>query len=272
MDNKKTERSYIENFFERLLLNISIRLNEFLTYYKAFFKPPVNGKNNFIIFSSNRTGSTLLNMLLKSHSEIDCQGEIFLKFKESAFKKVLFPYLYIRGIKSENHNTFGFVLKTQHIDVVFSDKHKDLVSNLYHKGWKIIYLKRLNIFRQAVSHLIAMTNKQWHDFPEKPIKREKVYIDCKKLLPIINWFEKLAEIEEEILNNFKYKLVFYENSLLEENNHQKTCEDIFDFLGISAELVTTEIKKISTGSLEDQIINYEEVVNFFSKTKYSEFL
>lgn len=257
---------------EKIKDNFLIRSNELGIYFKALLNKRIEPKNNFIIFSSNRTGSTLLLMLLKSHPEIDCKGEIFHEFTKLKYKKVAFPHHFIDGNKPNSAKVFGFSLKTQHINIVLSKKYKNIISDLNKKGWKIIYLKRLNIFRQAVSHLIATINHQWHYFPRKPINKKKVNIDCNKLLETIIWFEKLACLEKKILTEINHIKIIYEKDLLEEKNHQKTCDNISQFLGITPNKVSTDIRKISSGKLCDQILNYEEVMTFFINTKYSEYI
>ncbi len=251
---------------------ISIRFDEFYSYLRSPFNPSIKNSNNFVIFSSNRTGSTLLSSLLKSHPLISSNGEIFLKFRIVNFQKVLFPKLYIKGLKTGKNKSFCFELKTQHIKSVFLKKNINMVQDLYNNGWKIIYLKRLNIFRQATSHLIAAMTSQWHNFPDKPLVKEKVHINCEKLLQTIKWLETLELEEKKILKDLEYKTIYYESDLLEESNHQITCNSIANYIGIESMEVNSEIKKISSNKLSDQILNYDEVENFFKNTKYSEFI
>lgn len=258
------------------LLNLSklvhIRSHEFFSYLKSPFNTSIKSNKNFVIFSSNRTGSTLLSSLLQSHPLINSNGEIFLKFRVVNFQKVFFPKLYIRGLNTSKKESFCFELKTQHIDPAFFKKDTNIIQNLNNNGWKIIYLKRLNIFRQATSHLIAVMKDDWHDFPNKPINREKVKIDCEKLLETIKWFEKLELEEKKILKNLEYMTVYYESALFNKSMHQITCDNISEYIGIESKTVSSKIKKISSDKLSDQISNYDEVEDFFKNTKYSKFL
>lgn len=248
------------------------RVNEIYCYSKSPFKPDIAGGNNFIVYSSNRTGSTLLGTLLNSHPGISHKGELFLKFTKCFYKKVHFPYAYIKGSQSADSDYFSFEIKTQHLNHIFFNKDKEIIQNLFRKNWKVIYLHRHNIFRQALSHLIAMQTDQWHNFSNSNFKPRKVYIDSVKLMETIKWFEKLRTIERKNLEKVEYLEIIYENDLLHKRNHQGTCEKVFNYIGIKSNQVSTSIKRISSDNLSDQIINYKELEKYFSITEYSQYL
>ncbi|VXD19174.1 hypothetical protein PL8927_620037 [Planktothrix serta PCC 8927] len=60
--------------------------------------------------------------------------------------------------------------------------------------------------------------------------------------------------------------------LLKADNHQKTLDQIFDYLEIESNPIKTNLKKVSSNHLSNDIKNYQELVDFINTTDYSHFL
>lgn len=78
--------------------------------------------------------------------------------------------------------------------------------------------------------------------------------------------------EEKITQQIPCLPLIYERDLLNSEQHQKTLDTIFSYLDTYSVPVKSKLKKISTHNLADDIINYEEVVDFIQATKYHHFL
>ena len=254
----------------------STRKMEINAYLNGLFNNSNSTQNCFVIFSLWRTGSNLLVNLLNSHPEVTCEGEIFLPFINSRFKKVILPHLYLKGRQSKSKtNTYGFSFKLYQKSLFINILHgspEKFIFNLFENGWKIIHIKRVNVLRQAISKIVASARGQWNDFSNKPIIRSKVNIECEKLIDEIKWFEKLSHLEEGILQPIPHLRVVYENDLLRIEDHQKTADIVFRYLGLSSAPVKTNLRRVSSDNLSDSIENYEELMKSVHKTKYDKFV
>jgi len=246
--------------------------NEVSAYLWALLKKD-KPDNKFIIFSQFRTGSHLLTNLLNCHPNVFCAGEIFLN--NLVRKKLFFPMLYIKGkmVRFEKH-VYGFQLKSYHINKLhFIFDRKEFLTTLHKNGWKIIHLQRRNLLRQTISGMVARQRQQWNTTKEKPFLKSKFLIDSKKLIKGIQNRENLKLQEKEMLVQLPYCLeVIYEDELLNSEQHQKTADRVFEYLGVDSVPVKTTLIKASSDKLSDMIENYEEVSSVISKTKYAKFL
>ncbi|MEM1167882.1 MAG: hypothetical protein AAGJ08_02000 [Cyanobacteria bacterium P01_H01_bin.35] len=260
----------------KLQAEFKIRNKEILDYLTSFSLKSSLPKHKFMILAHYRTGSTLLADLLQSHPSIFIGGEIFSLFANSYFKKVLFPHTYLNiQVKKSPCHFYGFDLKIDQLIVSLSRFHQtpiEFIEDLCINNWKIIYLKRNNTLRKAISDLIANARKQWHDTPETPLIKAPIYIDCQQLIKLLEWYEKIDKKEQQIIQNFPSLKLIYETHLLNPDRHQQTLDKIFSYLGTYSVPVKTKMKKISTHNLADDIINYEEVVDFIRESKYKKFL
>ncbi len=102
----------IQSVSRMLNSELRMRLREISTYFCASLQASNLPETKFIIFAQWRTGSTLLADLLNSLSDITCEGELLLPFTNSRIRKVIFPYLYIKGrsVKAKTR-IYGFNVK-----------------------------------------------------------------------------------------------------------------------------------------------------------------
>ena len=132
---------------------------EILLFFKNIFAKKTTPQNKFIIFSTGRTGSTLLVDLLNSNVDIFCDGEI-LKHRFLAPLNVL-------NIHSQkaNKKIYGFKLLTHHIkDIQWSARRDStaFLQKLVDDGYKIIYLERKHRLNQSLSMMYAILRNDWH--------------------------------------------------------------------------------------------------------------
>ncbi|MBE9126705.1 MULTISPECIES: Stf0 family sulfotransferase [unclassified Coleofasciculus] len=243
---------------------------EFVAYGRTLLKKANNPTNKFVIFCQGRTGSTLLYSLLNSHPKIHCDDEILEN-------RVLFPVLYVEGRCAKiKQPVYGFRVKIYQLINNQGKNPEAFLFNLHKNGWKIIYLKRKNILRQAVSRMLANRKNQWHltSQDKKNKTPSKAYIDCDELIKQIQDGEMYLEKEKEVLDNLNlpYITILYEDDLLKTEKHQETLNRIFDYLGLSSIPVKTQLVRTTSDQLSDFIENYEEVVKAVRQTNYAEFL
>ena len=261
-----------------------MKRHEFRAYFRALRLPSTRDKPKFILLAGYRSGSTLLADLLNCHPAIFCDGEIFLKFCKQhpcsrfrrPFVKLLSPQLYIKGCVdfAQSNTWYGFDLKISQLETVcFEPLHGALheqLSDLHRNNWRIIYLRRGNLYRQAVSNLLARSRNQWRanepaTFPLVPIKPRHV-------LRELIWFEKQAVLERNALQHLPHLTLLYERDLKQAGNHQAAAEKAFSYLGLESFPVQTSLHQTTADSLADNIQNHDEIVRFIGQTKYAHYL
>ena len=266
-----------KNKKKELGFELKTRRDEILTYFRALFHKSIPAGSKFIIFANYRTGSSVLGNLLNCHPEVTCDGEIFLEFLQYLnFKKVLFPHLYMKGIHIGcKTSTYGCSVKLDEVNKVLGIIHgspKQFMVNLNENGWKIVHLKRLNLLRQAISNITAHERNQWHNTPERPLNRIKIYIDCDRLINTLRWMVRDAAKEEEVLSGIPHMTLVYENDLLNTKQHQITSDSVFNYLGLPPVAVETSMRRTSSDKLSDFVLNYEEVAKLITNTEYARYL
>ena len=278
---RKSRPGWLPNLFNTQL---PMKCDEFKTYFRALRSPSSRDKPKFILLAGYRSGSTLLADLLNCHPAIFCDGEIFLKFckRHSYFRfsrpfaKLLSPLLYIKGCVdfSQSNTWYGFDLKISQLETVhFEPLHGALheqLSDLHRNNWHIIYLRRDNLYRQAVSNLLARSRNHWR--ANEPAILSLVYIEPRDLLNELIWFEKQAVLERNALQYLPHLTLLYERDLKQAGNHQAAADKAFSYLGLESFPVQTSLHRTTADSLADNIQNHDEIVRFIGQTKYAHYL
>ena len=243
--------------------------------YAAAFIAKNNPPAKFIIFAQGRTGTNLLRDLLNSHPKIHCDGEL-LKHKKIFLKS----FLEIRRLFFKT-KAYGFKVKIYQLTKKQKIHNpKQIMSDLHRRGWKIIYLKRRNLFCHAVS-TIAMEHRRKERFLRRsytrwfkdcPISIGKIHINCTDLIKKMKYRENLLAQEETILHGLPHMQLVYEDNLLKSQDHQNTANRIFGYLNLPFFPVTTQRTKKVPERLSDLIDNFEEIANAVGKTRYAKFL
>jgi LPS sulfotransferase NodH len=229
-------------------------------------------KQNFIIFGHGRSGSNLLRSLLNSHPEIDCIDEPFnpivLKNKKKWIRLLIvnFPVLYVRLLSTKYPDKyFGFKLFSWHLKNANSIPEK-----LEKLGWKVIYISRKNILKQAFSKLIGKQNKLYVRTNELISIDEVFDIPVKDVVNQIKRIQKLLIQESEALENVNHLHIIYEDDLKNMDQWDTTSTKVFHKLGL--EPVKTVSKTFVTDSRTDKerIANFDEIIDHLNKNGFSE--
>lgn len=245
---------------QRRYLKLAGRYLRYLSIYLRFFvfwshQP----RTKFIIFAQGRSGSTLLIDLLNSHPAIHCDDEIL---NVKVYHKFRFIKLYIKArsmiTKLNKKSVYGFHVKIYQLtdDHAIFDPGRFL-KKLYADGWIILYLKRNNVIRQAVSTEVAFKRGVFHLTKEEgKNKLGKVGVDCETILRLTKKRKDLLSEEQKALEGIPHMTIEYERDLLRQVSHQRTADMIFQYLGLSSITVDTSLFRTSTDNLADLIENY----------------
>lgn len=222
----------------------------------------------FLIFGRGRSGSTLLVDLLNSNREIHCDGEILNRH-------FLFPRTQVDiRMSACCKPVYGFKLLSYQVRDVQTIKNPDnFLYQLYHDGFQIIYLKRDNLLRHAISNIRAR-KKQFHyrkSCGESP-ENELLNINIENLLGWIKGSQSLYAFEESLLQRITCLRLTYEKDLADESIHQDTADKVFEFLDLPSAKVTTDLVKSRSTKLVDIIDNYEELAEAMLNHGYAQFL
>ncbi|NNC83202.1 MAG: hypothetical protein HKN79_06465 [Flavobacteriales bacterium] len=227
-------------------------------------------KVRLVIFAQGRTGSTLLEDLLKNTGHFAGGGELLGK----ANPEVSFPYLYVSGrshLDTEKH--FVFHLKIDHlIKNSYADiSARQFLQKLYLDGWQIIYLHRKNKLDQYLSNKIARSRNGFEKVDETP---ESFHLRCntEELLRTVRGRLLLDQWEQKALEGLEYLHIDYAQDLQEQHNHQVTIDRILHFLDLEPRATRSDLKKINRQSQQDVIQNYQEVAEVLREHDLGYFL
>lgn len=221
----------------------------------------------FVIFGSERSGSTLLVNLLNSHEDIHCDGEILTR-------PVVFPRLYIHWhVTRDNFKAYGFKLLDYHLRrEQRMRKPGKFIAYLYAQGYQFIYLTRQNLLRHAISKFFARQHT-YHNRSGQKLEQKQIHVDIDVLFRWMRGSERsLKLINDQWLKNIPYLSLTYEQDLLQQSSHQKTVDKIVQFLGLPSAPVNTSMTKVTSPRLENFVTNYDDMAQALKNTKYEQFL
>ncbi|MBK6876968.1 MAG: hypothetical protein IPG99_11125 [Ignavibacteria bacterium] len=257
---------------EKLTLKKRIRKWKYRNYLDFRIKSP---DNKFVIYTRGRTGSTVLTELLNCHPEIFCDVEIF-NFIYSG-SRIKFPIPYIQSCSKRSSmfgkSVYGFKVKIAQLRVEhqYSDYDR-ILSELSKDGWKFIHLKRVNFLRHKLSSLMVAETNIFHLRNGETGEQKKINVDFDVIMEGITYGEEVERTEEENLKNIPHIKVIYETDILDNSKHQETADRIFEYLGLSPQPVSTDLKRITVDRLQDMIINYEEIEKRLKGTRFEKYL
>jgi LPS sulfotransferase NodH len=230
----------------------------------------------FVIFTTQRTGSTFLKNYLNSHPEITCFGELFnkpkycLKVHQNQFYKrnhfnlfakyKALPYLESMLIGNQ---AVGFKLMYNQAKEISLTPCKMRTSDI-----KIIHLTRENFLKIYISR--QMKKKTGVSHTKRSLdKKLKISLNCEQLI------ESIKKIQNEVEY---YNILLSKESLNIQYEHlfrdiEGETEKILNFLKIVPNgTMSCHLKKITSDALSDIIDNYDEVTSHLKNTPYEKFL
>jgi LPS sulfotransferase NodH len=258
-------------YFEKLTSFLFLRFHELTSYSRSIAAFTSPQKLNFLIICDNRSGSTLLSSLLNNHRDIYCDDELFRPFSKSKLTKILFPKMYVEACASRNTSKiYGFDFKPRQLMENISRESfpRTLVRSLHKRNWKFIYLKRENIFKQSLSHMLAIKRQHWHDTPENPLKKSKIYVNCKKLIDTLEEYHVISHEIELVMSEIPHLEISYEQDLEDISCHQRTLSKIFSYLQVPDAAVQTTMNKVASHKWSDDVYNADEVMAYLRQSRY----
>ena len=218
----------------------------------------------FVIFCQGRTGSSLLRSLLNNHPDVRCEGEILAE-------PVADPIQFLAATAAGSAKAvFGFKVKIYQLTDAQNTDPRVFLDQLRDRSYKIIYLRRNNLLRHAISNTFAEARRSYHDRSTGP--RPSLAVDPEQLIGVMQRRQAHLDNEAVVLGGFDYLTIEYEKDLLDPAQHQPTADRVFGFLGVEPVSVGTDLSRSVSGSLSDRIANYDELVAALAGTEFDRFL
>lgn len=236
-----------------------------------FFKKPKLEGNfaNFVLVSSERSGSGYLNSLLASHREITMAGEHFhgKRMRDSSFKRLdMVDELErslkrrkaerVRGIKFLHHQLHPEY--ADHLDIASYKRLQEFL--LVRDDLKIVHLTRKNKLRLVLSrHVVRKTgvcHVKKNKNSAKSIRDLSIYLDPRIVIEDI---EKTQWYEDSFRKQYQGREmheVIYEDLLTQ--THQ-VLSGVQKYLDVCPSELVSDQMRLSSRDLREVIENYDEL-------------
>ncbi len=239
-------------------MGIVHRLYHEMRTLRNFFTLPYTGtatQTRFVVLAQSRSGTHLILDLLNSHPDIQCDKDVF---KYHLPKLLSYQRYFHNRSRNSGALCYGFVMHPTRIPKLNDIESDTFLYRLHNAGWKLIYLKRRNILRQAVSWEIAKSSQVWH-VSKSERTQAKHHINCQDLIRRIRLREIDLEREKLYLQGVPFIELVYERDLLHRDQHQTTLNRLFAHLGLPPHPVDNNLSRTGSDLLQDLIENYSEV-------------
>jgi hypothetical protein len=245
---------------------LHLKLGELVSYSRSITRPFNPSGKKFIIFTQARTGGMLLTDLMNCHPDLMCEGEIL-------FPKRYIPYRYLVSRPYRfPQPTYGCKIKIDELLYTQKVDPTRFITSIYRLGWKIIFLRRDDILAQSISRILSVMTNKWHTFKYKDIRKGRYTINPEELIQQLEFRNKMKKEQENSLRFSQYTTLIYERDLLNTPNHQKTMDNIFNYLDLTPVSVNTKYLKSTSTQLKDIIVNYEEIQNATIEAGFEELI
>ncbi len=231
----------------------------------------MRNKTKFFIIGLGRSGSNLMVSLLNSHPEIHCDWEIlnqdYLNKKPIHKRKIIqwFPRQYINyRCKNSPKPVYGFKM----LYYQYLEREKQLKS-LFCSEWKMIHIKRKNVFQQAISDMVARQTGVYLQTVSRKQPDDMIRLDPGALLTYIGHILHNGAHLENALANMDHCAVVYEDDLIKPELWEKSCSRIFRYLNIDPAPVSTITERISKRPYASVIENYDSLVSEVKNSSYA---
>lgn len=233
---------------------------EYFAYLLARLRAPRPNQHKVVIFAQGRTGSALLESLLASTGYLPANAELL----NTHSGEIRWPKKYLDGLTRWRRflRSGNFMFHVKHYQLTEDRRHpvdvRAFLEALVADGWKIIYLKRDNVVKQAISSVFATSSGRFHRFGTQP-DADALRMDCDELIRQVEWRINNSDIEKKLLNGLDHHSVVYERDLEPASWHQQTVDAVLDYLELPRARAQTSHRKVVGRDLSASILNYDEV-------------
>ncbi len=237
---------------------------------------------NFVILTTQRSGSTWMVDVLDNCADTAVYGELFLpeKMKWQAGSADFPQFCEARqGIRP--FATFAYLNQLYGRDghtgfkLMYSNLHRypELLVYLCRHRLRVVHLIRQNLLDVVISSEMASANGQWHRTTTESVSKvTQVYLEPQALLARMRRLQKKVSLARKWLRwyHLPHLEVHYETLLANPAHFAQTTH----FLGLSQLEGNTQssFSKIRQSSYADEISNYDEVKATLMGTEFARLL
>jgi len=231
--------------------------------------PAQGPRPRFVLFGRGRSGTTALVSMLDDVPALHCEGEVL-------FRPVLFPRRHVLGrcARSPGPGYGCKILSYQIRDLQTRVRRPEtFLRELHHEhGFQILYLRRTNLLRHALSNIRARREQYQQKKGEAASTGRALHVDPQHVLAWMRQSEGLRNFEERVLEGLPYLSLTYEAHIRDAGHHQTTVDEVCAFLGVESAPVESSYQKVAPPSLREGIANYEEMAAALAETPYRSYL
>lgn len=242
---------------------------EVLEQLKHLPKSKSNPDNKFVIFTSGRSGSTLLVDLINSNPNIHCDDELLKR-------RVARPLSFIKLYEQQaTQSTYGFKLLSYQLRSVqtgIKDKKAFFDQLLQTEGYKLIYLERKNKVKQVLSIIYGFYRGQWHNKSGKQQQAKQFELTPDVFYKFLDELSILHAFEKEMVAQQPHLYLCYEDHLQNKSLHQSTMQLFADYVGMDTFVPSTQLKKVTPNRLSDMISNKTALIERLYNTPYESYI
>jgi LPS sulfotransferase NodH len=247
-----------------------------------------NNETKFVVFTTNRSGSTWLMSTLNSLPQVTAQGELFLprpRVKErrwdSDFAIPRFVETKVEGLAFRPFSVFSYLDELYHTPGSVGFKlmyeqlgtYPEILLYLIRHRIRVVHLVRQNHLDVILSYAVKARLGQAHLLSGQSAPEElRVALDTEKLLPQMERLRKKQNLARVLLRwcRLPHVEVAYEDLLRD----QAEMNPVLEFLSIRPEGFTprSTLTKIRRGRQRDVISNYDEVEQLLANSRFAALL
>jgi hypothetical protein len=246
----------------------------------------------FVIFTTQRSGSTVLTRTLDEHPEIFCAGELFQTSKDMhhpewhfsswgidsksftvlKFNKVInYPNMRLRSIphvknfyaaNAKGEKARGFKLMITHIKTA-----PYLWEYLKQQNVRVIVLVRNNVFKTTLSRYRKAENRVAHIVEAKESSFQ-FYVPGEKLIAQMQNLERINKNLIQFSEGMQRLVLNYEDF----SNWDDVMHRVQNFLSVTPMPMKPVLKKVGAVKWQNEVENYSEIEQLLKQHNFTQYL
>jgi LPS sulfotransferase NodH len=225
-------------------------------------------ETRFVLFARGRSGTTLLLSMLNAHPAVEADGEILRR-------RVLCPLRLVKQYEAQTQSpVYGFKLLSYQLRSLQShlSDRRAFLESLVERGHRVLYLRRRNLLRHALSGLYAEHRRRWHQTATGAAARPAIRVHRDDLFRWLDGSAQLRRFEQEVLDGLPHLSLTYEEHLEDPTRHADTLRRVTGQLDLAPIAPDTSLRKTTPRRLSDLATNPDAVRRWVAASPYARFL
>lgn len=247
----------------------------------------------FVIFTTQRSGSTVITRTLDNHPEVFCAGEIFqtsndihhpewhfsswgIHSKSHAVQRlnkiINYPNLRFRSIphieqfynaNEKGEKARGFKLMFTHMKTA-----PYIWQHLKNTDTKVIVLIRKNVFKTTLSRYRKAENRVAHTDTGVTAPVINFHVPGEKLINQMQELEKVNRQLDKFSEGMNRLVIYYEDFYAWDTLMGKVQK----FLNVSPINMAPVLRKVGTGKWQDEVENFSEIERLLKQNNFTQYM